>query len=766
MKDEEKAKGNQSSDDILAELNAHHEALIYTIPDIVYFKDIQGRNMLVNKAFEEFVGLKESEIVGKTDAEIFPHDLTVHCRLSDMEVMKTRKTLRIEEKGTSKDGKDACFDSIKSPLFDNHGNLIGVVGVSRDITERKHNEEQLGLFRTLINQSNDAIFIDDSETGRFLDVNDKACSSLGYSRDELLKMGVVDIEANITDHFSWEAHVKEVKEQGTMVLEGRLKRRDGMTFPVEVNVRYITQGQQDFMVAVVRDITERKEQEQKYKAVIHGTMDSFWMLDRDGRFLDVNDATCNLLGYSREELLRMRVSDVEAAEMPEEVSDHIRRVKETGGDRFESRHRRKDGSIIDVEVSVRYLDINSGQFYAFIRDITERKRAEERKIAKLMEEERLKTQRLESLGVLAGGIAHDFNNILTAILGNISLATQFLNPSDKAYKHLSEAEKAIFLAQGLTQQLLTFSRGGAPMKTTLSIPSVVRESAEFILRGTNVRCAFVIPEKIKPVEADEGQIRQVIHNLVINALHAMPQGGVITIRCENMTIGPKAPLPLKEGDYVRVSVEDSGIGIPEEHLSRIFDPYFTTKQTGSGLGLSTSYSIIKRHDGLITVNSRLGTGTIFHIYLPASDKEIVSVSSDEKVPVSGRGRILVMDDEEMIRTLAGEILDHLGYQVALATNGQEAIEQYQKARGSGKPFDLLIMDLTVPGAMGGKEAIERLLQIDPGVRSIVSSGYSDDPILANYRTYGFKGVIKKPYRLTELSHIVHEVISQEDGWIR
>lgn len=765
MKDEDKTEGHTSPDDILIELSAHHHALINTIPDIVYFKDIQGRNLLVNKAFEEYVGLKESEILGKTDEEIFPHDLAVHCRLSDMEVIKARKTLRFDEEAKSKDGKNACFDTIKSPLFDNHGNLIGVVGVSRDITERKYKEEQLWLFRTLINQSNDAIFIDDPETGRFLDVNDKACSSLGYSRHELLKMRVVDIEVNMPDHFSWAAHLKEVKEQGTMVLDGRLKRRDGTIFPVEVNVRYITQGKDSYMIAVVRDITERTQQEERYRAVVQGTMDGFWMLDGDGRFLEVNDAACNLLGYPREELLRMRVSDVEAVETPEEVADHIRHVHETGGDRFESRHRRKDGSIMDVGISVRSLDINGRQLYAFTRDITERKRTEERKIARLMEEERFKTQRLESLGVLAGGIAHDFNNILTAILGNISLATQFLNPSDKAYKNLSEAEKAIFLAQGLTQQLLTFSKGGAPMKTTLPIALVVRESAEFALRGTNIRCDFVIPEEIKPVEADEGQIRQVIHNLVINSLHAMPQGGVITIRCENMTVGPKAPLPLKEGDYVRVSVEDSGIGIPEEHLSRIFDPYFTTKQTGSGLGLSTSYSIIKRHNGLITVNSRLGTGTIFHIYLPASDKEIVSVPSDEKVPVSGKGRILVMDDEEMLRTLAGEILDHLGYQVVLATNGQEAIEQYQKASGSGEPFDLLIMDLTVPGAMGGKEAIERLLQIDPGVRAIVSSGYSDDPILTNYHTYGFKGVIKKPYRLTELSHIVHEVISQGDGGI-
>src|SRR3990172_9493866 len=383
MKDEDKTKGQQPADDILGELNVHHQALIYTIPDIVYFKDIQGRNILVNKAFEEFAGLKESWIVGKTDDEIFPHDRALHCRLSDLEVMKTRETVRIEEEATSRDGKKTCFDTIKSPLFDRHGNFIGVVGVSRDITERKYNEEQLDLFRILINQSNDAIFIDDSETGRILDVNDKACSSLGYSRDELLNMRVVDIEAMIPDHFSWEAHVKEVKEQGTMVLEGRLRRRDGTTFPVEVNVRYITQGKDSYMVAVVRDITERKQEMERFTAIIRSAMDAFWIIDYEGRFLDVNDATCNLLGYSREELLRMRVSDVEIVETSEEVANHIRRVQKTGSDRFESRHRRKDGSIIDVEVSVKYLDINGGQFYAFIRDITERKRAEERRLSEL-----------------------------------------------------------------------------------------------------------------------------------------------------------------------------------------------------------------------------------------------------------------------------------------------------------------------------------------------------------------------------------------------
>ncbi len=759
MKDPDREKAEQSSDDILSELNAHQQTLIYTIPDIVYFKDIQGRNMVVNKAFEEFTGLKAAEIIGKRDDQIFPSDLAAQCLLSDQEVMKSRQPLYCEEEAISKDGKKTYFETIKSPLYDASGNVVGVVGVSRDITVRKYHEEQSDLFRSLLNQSSDAIFITDPKTGRFLNVNDKACSSLGYRRDELTRMGVLDIEAVIPDHFSWEAHVKEVREKGALILEGRHKRRDGTTIPVEVNVKYVTLGKDAYMVAMIRDISERIEHRERYAAIIRSAMDAFWMIDRDGRFLDVNDAACVLLGYSREELLSMKVPDVEARESPEDTADHIRHVIETGYDRFETRHRRKDGSIIDSEVSVKFIDIKGGQFYAFIRDITERKRAEERKIARLIEEERVKTQRIESLGVLAGGIAHDFNNILTAIKGNISFALQFLNPSDKLYKNLTEAEKAVLLAQDLTMQLLTFSKGGAPVKTILRIAAVVRESVEFALRGSNVMCNFIIPEGLKSVEADEGQIRQIIHNLVINSLQAMPEGGTITLLCENVLIGQDDLLALKEGEYVRISLEDRGVGIPAEHLSRVFDPFFTTKQKGSGLGLATSYSIIKKHDGAITVSSQLGTGTIFNVYLPASEKEAASASREMNVPVSGSGKILVMDDEEVIRRLAGSILDYLGYEVELAANGEEAIEKFQNARDSGEPYGLLIMDLTVPGAMGGRETMELLLRIDPGARAIVSSGYSNDPVLADYRKYGFSGVVKKPYSVAELSRIVYEVIT-------
>ncbi|HAS17630.1 MAG TPA: hypothetical protein DCR39_07050 [Nitrospiraceae bacterium] len=874
MRDENKIKEHLRG--LSIEMNAHHNALIYTIPDIVYFKDIQGRNLVVNKAFEKLVSLSETEIRGKTDDQIFPPELASHCRQSDREVIMNAKTLRFDEEFTTNDGKTIYFETIKSPLFNDSGNVIGVVGVSRDITERRKLEDRLGLFNTLLNQSNDAIFINDPETGGFWDVNDKACSSLGYSREELLNMNVVDIEAIIPDKFLWEAHVKDLKRQGYMILEGRHKRKDGSIFPVEVNVKYIKQDKADYMVAVVRDISERKEMEERYRTIVRSSMDCFWLTDSEGRILDVNDTSCKLLDYSRKKLLTMRISDIEAMETTDETAWHIKQVKETGHDRFETKHRRKNGSVIDVEVSCNYLNIGAGLFFSFSRDISERKRVEERKMSdqkrlmqevidslpgifylidehghierwnkcfedvlgysyeeikemnildfipedekayiirkmkdvftkgrttaeanllskdggktpyfgtgilttinnkpyivgvgidiseqKKMEEELIKAQKLDSIGLLAGGIAHDFNNILTAVLGNISLSRFSLKPEDDIYNKLYEAESGLLKAQALTRQLLTFSKGGEPMKKTLSLGHVIKEATDFALRGSNVKCVYTIAEDLRSVEADEGQISQVIHNLIINADQAMPQGGNITIRCDNVTIDTEDSLPYKKGDYLRVSIEDIGIGIPREHFQKIFDPYFTTKQKGSGLGLSTAYSIIKRHDGVITVDSTLGIGTTFHIYLPVSEREVATEITGEKVLVSGKGKILLVDDEVMIRKVTGEILCYIGYKVEFAADGLEAIDLYKRGMEEGKPFDLVIMDLTIPGGMGGVETIKELQRLDPDVMAIVSSGYSDDPILSDYEKYGFKGVAAKPYKVTELSHIIYDVITNK-----
>lgn len=301
---------------------------------------------------------------------------------------------------------------------------------------------------------------------------------------------------------------------------------------------------------------------------------------------------------------------------------------------------------------------------------------------------------------------------------------------------------------------------GPPIKKTTSIAKLIKESVRFALSGSNVKCEFFIADDLWLSNVDEGQIGQVIQNIIINADQAMPKGGVIRVYCENVVISQHDNLPLKEGKYVKISISDQGIGIPKEYITKIFDPFFTTKQSGSGLGLSTAYSIIKRHDGYITVESQVGVGTTFYIYLPASDKRIEI--EEEKIDklLKGKGRVLLMDDEEMVLEVVGDMLKYLGYEVAFARNGNEAIEFYKRAKAAGHPFDVVIMDLTIAGGMGGKEAIKKLIEIDPEVKAIVSSGYANDPIMVDFKKYGFSGVIAKPYKIKDLSKTLQKVMGK------
>jgi signal transduction histidine kinase/CheY-like chemotaxis protein len=426
------------------------------------------------------------------------------------------------------------------------------------------------------------------------------------------------------------------------------------------------------------------------------------------------------------------------------MTENLKKITVSRDDLSKEIERRKEAearlitSLADLERSNRKLE----------QEITERKR---------MEDELIKAQKLESVGILAGGIAHDFNNILTSVSGNISLAKMRIKPGDKIFDLLSAAEAASMRAQGLTRQLLTFAKGGAPVKEIASLQNLIKESSLYVLTGSKSRCEFQIAEDLWPVEVDVGQINQVIRNVVLNANQAMPDGGIIRVTGENHVLDEKQDLPVKPGRYIRISIKDQGVGIAEKHLSKIFDPFFSTKPTGRGLGLATAYSIIKKHNGHIAVNSLPEAGATFHIYLPASDKELPV--KEEPVLLTGSGRILIMDDDKLLKEMAGDMLEMLGYESGFADDGDEAIEMYKKAMGSEKPYDAVILDLTIPGGMGGKETIKKLLEIDPEIKAVVFSGYSDDPVMSNYRKYGFKGMMPKPFDAYALGKALSDVLS-------
>ncbi len=419
----------------------------------------------------------------------------------------------------------------------------------------------------------------------------------------------------------------------------------------------------------------------------------------------------------------------------------------------------KDGTRYIIEDSgAPILDKNSniiGVVLVF-RDVTRERRTTE---------ELLKAKKLESVGVLAGGIAHDFNNILAAILGNIELAEDYVAPASEIYALLREARKASIRAKDLTQQLLTFAKGGDPVKKTSAIESVITDSANFVLHGSSVGCTYNMVDGLWPVDVDSGQISQVVQNIIINARHAMPDGGNIVVSSENCDMRSEQVV-LPEKRYIKITIADEGTGIPSKFINKIFDPYFTTKGRGdvkgSGLGLAICYSIIQKHNGTITVQSEAGVGTSFAIYLPASNHKVSQQDDSAKSVLTQskqQATILVMDDEDMIRDMVKRMLENVGYDIVLAAHGEEAIEQYNTCHAQGKDVDLVIMDLTIPGGMGGKEAIREILAINPDAKGIVASGYSNDPIMANCEKYGFVAAISKPYQKKELYTLVHSVLA-------
>ena len=526
-------------------------------------------------------------------------------------------------------------------------------------------------------------------------------------------------------------------------------------------------GETITVLIICRDVTDArasqlafKESEEKFRQLAETVDSVFWIWDVFRQQVAyVSPAYERLWGGDAQRLMR-NPFDWLTLVVPEDRS----RVEDSFFRRLDHESLDIEYRILSREKHVRWIHHRTfpmiggrneqGQIIGLAQDVTERKH---------WEEERLRNAKLESLGLLAGGLAHDFNNLLTAILGQVALAKYGLDSNHPVYYRLTEAENASIRAQDIARQLLTFSKGGDPIKKVLSLRPLIEETVRLVVSGSNVRPVFDIPETLDPVNADAGQICQVLHNLVINACQAMLNGGDCMVSAYNVS-GDWRKTEEAEGwgqendRWVRIDIADQGIGIPEDQLVKIFDPYFTTKSTGSGLGLATSYSIIRNHGGKLFVTSEVNKGSTFSILLPASH-----VSKMENPPADlhlkkGDGEILIMDDEVQVRRILGEMVETCGYRCQTAKDGHEALQLYAQAQKKDTPFSAVILDLTVPGGMGGKEVIQELRKLDPEVKAIVVSGYSNDPVLANYEAYGFKGRVAKPFSLLELSLALNGVL--------
>ncbi len=766
-----------------------YKLLAQNITDVIWTMDMDLNFTYISPSIERLLGYAPEEMMTMGIERIVPpEDLDRALKLSELAKGIDLKSIREyinpmtrEERQIRKDGEIIWAEVTSTVLFDERGEPEGFIGVSRDVTSRKDAEEEIKarekIYRFLAENVTDVVWTTDLDFNLTY-ISPSLEKVLQYKPSEFdfnILMKTFDRKGRETIEGLMEETRKKLADREDsgrrdqpVTLEFRQFRKDGHEVWSEVKTSWMYDKDDHPVgfIGVVRDVTERKKaeealrrSEERLQLALDATNDGLWdFYLKTGDFY-VNPRYYTMLEFEPYEMapsVKMWIDLLHPDDRDYVVNKQVEMIqKNLESFEEEFRLRTKSGGYRWIlsrgKVVERDKDQNPARILGTHIDVTDRKG---------MERDLLEVRKLESLGVLAGGLAHDFKNIIASIMGNLSIAKFCSVPDTEIFEYINEAETACTRAQELTQQLLTFSKGGSPAMKTTDIAPTVKQSALFVLRGTNVGCEIILPPGLWPVRADEGQISQVINNVVINAGQAMPKGGTIRIRGENVVLGDKNETALPAGKYLRLDVVDFGKGIAPEHLPMIFDPYFTTKPKGTGLGLATSFSIIKKHGGAITVDSKPGVGTAFHIYLQASEEELSSDRIWQQEYVRGTGKVLIMDDEEMLRRTASRMLQLLGYTPEVAADGDEAILKHGQALKDKKPYDLIIMDLTVQGGKGGKEATEELLNIDPWARVIVASAYDEDPVMRDPTKYGFISAIPKPFKMEEIGRALNEALSR------
>lgn len=742
----------------------HLDYLVKYANDMIFLFDGEGRIVEVNDQVCVKYGYLREELLKMRIGDLLsPEERAGMADLLNRIAEKDRQvyeTVHFQKDGTSFPAE------ISAHSFDIEGKRY-VQAIVRDITERRYAEELLreseGKFRIFAEQSIVGIAI--VQDGLFKYVNPKFAEMSGYGIDELLDGMPVQNLVHPDDR----AMREELRQRRLLTAgsadrsEFRQVRKNGEIADIEIYASRVLFNNMPASLGIMSDVTERKRTQKDLFAekellgvTLRSIGDGVITTDTCGKITLLNKVAEELTGWSFAEAMGLPLPEVLHIiheHTRERCENPVEKVLQTRAIAGLARHTaliRRDGNEIAIADSGAPILDREGNVVGVVlvfRDITDKKRT------------RLALQnadKLEAIGTLAGGIAHDFNNLLSGIFGYLDLARLHAKQGDgKASEQaLEKAFGAYNRAKSLAQQLLVFSKGGAPIRKIQSIADHVQKCVSFALSGSNVHAFFTMPEEeVWPCDFDENQMAQVFDNIVINARQAMPLGGRLDVAIRNLSPAD-APEEVPFRAYIHVSIRDHGSGITKEHLPRIFDPFFTTKQLGSGLGLATSYSIVKQHEGLIAIESELGAGTTCHVYLPASSGQIPCGEAEKEKPHHGDGRILIMDDEAFIIDIASEMFEGMGYHLVTAEDGDEAIRHARSAKESGQPFRMAILDLTIPGGRGGKDTVSALLEIDPDIKVVASSGYSEDPVMANPSAYGFAGRLVKPYCLSDLNSLL------------